>query len=192
MRKVLALVAVAVAGSAFAATPASAAACSLSATCAVTTIATTVDVGTLGIIAAPVSGSLSFTSVPTGGVTQTLTNAADLTLTTVTDTRLSGTGWAVTANVSNFTGVPGGSIPRSAVKLSVPAAPIKVLGAVGMTITPVSTLTAVDGAGDLANFVVAAGTGGLNTVTYIPHVDITVPAGTAAGVYTGTLTQSVA
>jgi hypothetical protein len=177
--------------------PASADACAAGTTCAVTTIAATVDVGTLAIAALPVSGSLTFTNVlPAAGATQDLQKGADLTLTTVTDTRLAGTAWSVTANVSEFSDGAAPTphlIPRSALKLSVPGAPLKVLGAAGMTIDRKGTATAVNGtSGDLAGLVSASATGGLNTVEYTPHIDITVPAGTPAGTYTGVLTQSVA
>ncbi|MCA1711639.1 MAG: hypothetical protein LC789_08415 [Actinobacteria bacterium] len=187
MRKALALgtTVAALTGSLLAAAPAFAA-CGATATdvcTGTTTVAFTVDAGTIAIATTPAAAS----------VTQGLTGAAgmitaSLGLTTVTDTRVAGSGWVVSASSTDFSPVTGTAIPASAARYYVPAAPVAVLGAHTLSVGGSTTATAVAAGAALVTDVGS----GVNTGTFLPSIKITLPVGTAALAYTGTVTQSVA
>lgn len=111
--------------------------------------------------------------------------------TTVKDTRISPAGWTVTATVTDFV-TTGGSIGRTNAAFSV--APGWTAPA-GMALPEFSTAPStapkpVDATGSRALLSVSAGA--TNTgVVFTPVLTVTVPPGKAAGVYTGTVTQSV-
>jgi hypothetical protein len=180
MRKALATAAAAAAllMNGFALTPASAASGNQP-------VSFTVLGGTLAIT--PGTPAVGVNSVINGGVT---TVTVPLGVTTVLDTRIGSTGWAVSASTTDFTQtLPAvGTIAKTLAKFSVPIAPVATVGS--PTFTYVSTPTAVDAGGNLSNLVVATASG-VNTATFTPQLDVTVPNGSATGVYTGTVTQSV-
>ena len=147
-------------------------------------VAFTVAAGTLAIT--PGAPAVGVNASLTGGTT---TASIDLGLTTVADTRISSTGWAVSAATTDFTVTPGtGSISRANAAFSVPAAPLNVLGSA--TFTTQAAPTAVDASGSVGNLVVATATG-ITTATFSPRLAVTVPNGSATGIYTATITQTV-
>ena len=180
MRNTVALTAVASAllvGGLAAAGPASAAS-------STQVVAFTVAAGTLAIT--PGAPAVGISAATTGGLT---TAAIDLGLTTVADTRISSTGWAVSAATTDFTLTPGtSSISKTNAAFSVPTAPLGVLGSA--TFTTTAAPTAVDASGNLSNLVVASATG-ITTATFSPQLAVTVPNGSATGLYTATITQTV-
>ena len=153
-------------------------------------VAFTVADGVLAIT--PGTPAVGVSSLLSGGVT-TVTVA--LGVTTVVDSRIASTGWAVSASTSDFTltqapGAAGQLIPRANARFSVPLAPLGVVGTPAPTFARVSSPQAVDAGGNVANLVVATATG-VNTGTFAPQLDAVVPNGSAAGAYTGTITQTV-
>lgn len=200
MRKAFTFTAAAAAftGSALVAAPAFAA-CPDDLGCTTSTItAVTVGTGTLSIAAvapvgvvAGVTDPVATLSAPTTSSTSGITTSSgSLPLTTVTDTRLSSTGWTVTASTTAFTLVGGtATIPASGAKFSASGASAT-LGDPALAVTSTPT-----GAGSAALVVASVKSGassiGANTVAYTPAIQVTIPNGTAAGVYTATVTQSV-
>lgn len=149
-------------------------------------VAFTVVAGTLAIT--PGTPAAGVNSVLAGGVT---TVAVPLGLTTITDTRVNSVGWAVSASTTDFALTAGSAtVGKANAKFLVPVAPVSVLGAPAVTFTYVSTPTAVDVNGTVSNLVVATAVG-VNTGTFGPQVDVTVPNGSAVGAYTSTVTQTV-
>ena len=147
-------------------------------------VAFTVAAGTLAIT--PGTPAVGISAATSGGLT---TAAIDLGLTTVADTRISSTGWAVSAATTDFAVTPGTSaISKANAKFSVPVAPLSVLGSA--TFTTDAAPTAVDAGGNVANLVVASATG-INTATFSPQLAVTVPNGSATGLYTAPITQTV-
>jgi hypothetical protein len=187
MRKALALGTAAAASLAtvLAATPASAACTDnvLNVCSGTTAVALVVEAGTIAIVATPVATNLTSVISGTSNV-----QTVNLGLTTVTDTRLTSSGWTVSASSSELAPTTGTAIPSSAASFYVPAAATAVLG--GHTITRAADTLA----GAVANgAALVTDTGsGVNTATFIPHMKVTIPSGTAALSYTGTVTQSVA
>ena len=147
-------------------------------------VAFTVANGTLAI--SPGIPAVGVNAALDGGRTAA---TIDLGLTTVADTRISSTGWAVSAATTDFTLLAGaGAIDKGNAKFSVPTAPLGVLGQA--TFTTDAAPTAVDASGNVANLVVATATG-VNTATFSPQLQVTVPNGSSAGLYTATITQTV-
>lgn len=143
-----------------------------------TTVALTVADGTLAIVTTAAAPAASSAIVGTGRVV-----TAPLGLTTISDTRAASTGWTLSASTTAFAPAGGGtSIPASAAKFSLLAAPIATLGTVSYshTSSPASS-------GSLAT----ATASGISTTTLTPVLTVDVPASAATGVYTGTVTQSV-
>lgn len=200
MRKAPMLVAVtaAAAGSLLAAAPAFAA-CPTDVGCTTTTLtAVTVGSGTLSVAAvAPVgavvgvSSPVATLSSPVTSSTSGITTASgSLPVTTVIDTRLSSTGWTASASTTDFTQVGGtATIPASAAKFSASSV-AATLGDPDLAVTSQPA-----GSGSAALVTASARSGatsiGANTVAYTPAISLTIPNGTAAGVYTATVTQSV-
>lgn len=182
MRKVLAPAVAAAALVAVAALAAPASAAS-----GTTTVALTVADGTLAIVTTPAAAAASSALVGTGRVV-----TAPLGETTITDTRSGSTGWTLSASTSAFAAVAsvtdltpvvgGASIPASAAKFSLSAAPTKVLGTVTYTHT-----ASPSSSGSLA----VATASGVNTTTVLPVLTVEVPSATPTGAYSGTVTQSV-
>ena len=185
MRKTLALGATALTAASLALAAPASAACTdnvLNVCSSTTTVALVVDAGTIAIVSTPAATNLTSVLSGTDNV-QTFS----LGLTTVTDTRLTSTGWSVSASSSALAN-GGSSIPSSATSFYVPAAATSVLGS--HTITRLATST-TDAVASGAALVTDTGSG-LNTATFTPYMKVTVPSGTSALTYTGTVTQSVA
>lgn len=169
--------------------PGASAACAVgSTTCADTAVAATVATGTLSLSAvAAASGGAPLGSATIGsGATPTVLQSADLTLTTVTDTRTNSTGWTVTGSITDFTGTAG-TIAKAKTTLTVPAAATAVLG----TLATQTRSTGSTPNGGSPVTLITVTTTGVNTVTYTPRVAVDVN-GAAPGLYTATVTQSVA
>lgn len=153
------------------------------------------DASTQAVSFTVVSGTLAITpGTPSTGVNSALSGSTTtvtvpLGLTTVADTRVSSSGWSVSASTTDFTQtLPAtGTISKSNASFSVPLAPIATVGSA--TFTRDSAATAVDGTGTVAGLVVATATG-VNTGTFTPQLLVTVPNGSASGVYGATVTQS--
>lgn len=111
--------------------------------------------------------------------------------TTVKDSRLSAGSWSVTATVSDFASTSG-KIPRSRAMFSVqpgwmaPADFVLPTFASAPSVNP----QPVDASGTRTLMTTAAGSTGTG-ITFVPVLTITVPPNSAAGTYTGTVTQSV-
>ena len=153
-------------------------------------VAFTVADGLLAIT--PGTPATGVSSVLTGGKT---TVTIDLGMTTVADTRVNSSGWSVSASTTDFTltqapGALSQVIAKTQAKFSVPLAPVSVLGSPAVTFARLDAPTAVDSTGGVASLIVATATG-VNTGTFGPQLQITIPNGSAVGAYTGTITQTV-
>lgn len=95
-----------------------------------------------------------------------------------------GSGWVASVTTTAFTSLAGPAIPASAVGYT--AGPIAKVGAATYTANDPAHLT-----GRTA-VVTATGISGNNTATWTPTLTVTLPAGTPAGVYSATITHSVA
>ena len=147
----------------------------------------TVGAGTISLVApsaatggtATVSGSGATVEIPLGA-------------TTVTDLRVASPGWSVSATASDFA-TTGGTIDKTQAAFSVPADGVAT-GLVGAALcttrTRKSTPTAVDANGTTTQIFRCTQVG-VSGATYTPVLTVTVPAGSVAGTYTGTVTQSV-
>jgi hypothetical protein len=118
------------------------------------------------------------------------TLAIDLGNTLVTDARVPTTGWSVTATASDFTGSPSGTVPKTDAAFSVPNAPTSVVGCTSFP-TRVTTPLAVNSSGTTPSAILTCAAITTNNATYNPRLTVTIPASSTAGVYTGTVTQSV-
>jgi hypothetical protein len=182
MRKPVALAAAAalLAGLVAMASPASAACAVSDPLCS--NVSFTVAAGTIALVA-PAAATGGTATVSGSGATVDISLGA----TTVTDARVGSTGWSVSATASDFA-TTGGTITKSHAEFSVPA------DATGTglcaTRTRKSTPTAVDTNGTVAA-IIACTSIGASSATYIPVLTVVVPAGSVAGTYTGTVTQSV-
>lgn len=191
MRKVFTLAAAGalLAGMAVAAAPASAACTdnSLNVCSGETTVAFTVEAGTIAIATTAAATNATQALSGTSGVI-----TANLGLTSIVDTRLTSTGWSVSASAGTFTEVGATGTPATiagtAASFYVPAAPIAVLGTHTFTVGATTTAAAVAGGTGL----VSSSVSGANEATWIPYVKITLPTNTAAVAYSGVVTQSVA
>lgn len=95
-----------------------------------------------------------------------------------------GSGWVASVTSTAFTPPAGPVIPASAVGYT--AGPISKVGTATYTANDPAHLT------DHTSVVTATGITGDNTATWNPTITVAVPAGTAAGVYSATITHSVA
>ena len=174
MRKALALATAVTALSAIAATATPAHAVD-----GTTTVALTVVDGVLAITTTPAAAGVQSEFV---GTDRVLT--APLGVTTISDTRVASSSWTLTASTTIFTNtVAGATIPASNAKFYVQADPQTTLG----TVNSYDSTTTPDASGAL----VTADTSGVNVSTVTPVLQVLVPATAAAGLYTGTVTQSV-
>lgn len=96
---------------------------------------------------------------------------------------IAGSGWVASAISTAFTPPAGPAIAASAV--SYEARTIVKVGTATYTANDPSSLTGV------APVVTATGITGDNSATWSPLIKVTVPGGTAAGVYSATITHSV-
>jgi len=113
------------------------------------------------------------------------TVSADLGMVTVTDGRGGTTGWVVTAVANDFAGPENISVsaPGSS---SYHAPPATVVGTAEVAGTDMPNLYPP------APVQTATGVVGVNTASWNPTISVTIPAGAPAGVYSTTLTHSVA
>ena len=95
-----------------------------------------------------------------------------------------GSGWVATVISTAFTPPAGPTIAASAVSYT--AGPITKVGTATYTANNPGNLTGVSAA------VTATGITGDNSATWNPTINVAVPGGTAAGVYSATITHSVA
>jgi hypothetical protein len=94
-----------------------------------------------------------------------------------------GSGWVASAISTAFTPLAGPAIPASAVGYT--AGAIVKVGTATYTANDPANLTGV------APVVTATGITGDNSATWNPSINVTVPGGMAAGVYSATITHSV-
>lgn len=139
------------------------------------------------------AGGLSITVPAAAGNLGTLTNSVDggtvsgaLGTVQVDDARsaAAGSGWVVSAISTAFTPPAGPAIAASAVRYV--AGTITKVGTATYTANNPLDLTGVSAA------VTASGITGDNRATWNPTIAVTIPGGYAAGVYSATITQSVA
>ncbi len=136
------------------------------------------------------SGSLSI-SAPTAGVslgsqvaaTDSSTIAGPLGTVTVTDQRGGATTWTASVISTAFTPPAGPADP--AVNVSYQPGTIAASGAVVATAVPAADLTGV-------STVVTGTSTGVSTASWSPTISVVVPANFAPGVYSATITHSVA
>lgn len=137
------------------------------------------------------SGVIAITASPAAPLVTNAGNTAAtgvIPVVTVTDARLGTANWTATAASLAFTNIIGGSsgttipasdvtyTPNTAVKVGVSTVTAGSTGTLGSAITAQS----------------ATGVRGLNTATWIPNVSVALPADATSGLYTGTITHSVA
>ena len=148
---------------------------------AVTPATITITGGTLEISAPTASVNLGTLVNTVGGGTV----SGQLGMVQVSDARsaAAGSGWVASAISSAFTPATGTAIAASAVGYA--AGPITKVGTAVYTANDPDDLTAVTPA------VTASGITGDNSATWNPTINVAVPGGTAAGVYSATITHSV-
>jgi hypothetical protein len=146
-----------------------------------TTATVTVTGGSLSISAPPAAGSLGSraNTVPGGTI------SGSLGVVQVNDARsaAAGSGWVASVISSAFTPPSGPAIPASAVSYTVGA--ITKIGTATFTANNPEDLTGV------APAVTATGITGDNSASWNPTINVAVPGGFAAGVYSATITHSV-
>jgi hypothetical protein len=148
---------------------------------AVTPATITITGGALEISAPTDSASLGTIVNTVGGGTV----SGQLGIVRVSDARsaAAGSGWVASAISSAFTPPAGPAIAASAVSYS--AGTITKVGTATYTANDPSSLTGV------SPVVTATGITGDNSATWNPTLSVAVPGGTAAGVYSATVTHSV-
>jgi len=147
-----------------------------------TTATVTVTGGVLEISAPTTAGNLGTRADTVNGGTI----SGPLGAVQVSDARsaAAGSGWVATAIATAFTPPAGPAIPASAVAYT--AGPITKVGTATYTANDPTNLTGV------APVVTATGITGDNSATWNPTITVTVGGGMAAGVYSATITHSVA
>ena len=154
---------------------------------AATNVTFTLNAGTLSI-SAPASKDLG---TPTLNVNQSNLFSASLGNTTVTDNRSSIAGWTVACSTGGFTtgnGTdPGTSVAAGNVTYTPPATV-----AAGATVTGTGVYAGIAGActGAPTGAALTAEVGN-TVVTWNPTLAVLVPSGNVAGLYSGTITQSL-
>jgi hypothetical protein len=158
-----------------------------------TTVTALVGISGVGVVSIAPPAALALTQSG-----NTLSNAVPA-LTTVTDTRAPAVGshnsWAVTAKMTDLTmvGVTGTapSIAASGNASMFTDTPVVTLpGTASVTDNHASSGTALSLTNTDATLL-SASTSNVNTVTFNSTVNVSVPNGATAGVYTGTLTETV-
>jgi hypothetical protein len=146
-----------------------------------TTATVTVEGGSLSITVPTDAGNLGSAANTVGGSTI----SGSLGIVQVDDARsaTAGSGWVVTVISTAFTPSAGPALAASLV--SYVAGTITKVGTATYTADNPVALTAVVPA------VTATGITGDNSATWNPTISVAVPGGTAAGVYTATITHSV-
>lgn len=153
-----------------------------------TTVSFLVELGTLTITSQAVAPTTPSAVLGSSGSVATI----PLGQTVVKDTRSTATSWSMTATASDFTFATT-TIDKANASFSVQAAPTAPTGfsLPSYSIAPSTTPLAADANGSLTLMSTTAGAT-KNGVEFVPVLTVTVPAGTPAGAYTGTVTQSVA
>ena len=199
MRKTLAVTLVGAALAAVgAAVPASA--CTLGdLTCGTTDVAFTVAAGTLSIVTTPATVGTAAnpgaapTSIVSGGSTSV---TVPLGATTVTDLRVASTGWSMTATAPTFVLATDATktIAKTGASFYVPALPTADVTAGAPLLSTFSARSsspqAVNAGGSAT--ILTSNSSGPNAAVFTPYLQVAVPSGSASGLYTGTVTQSVA
>ena len=142
----------------------------------------TITGGALLITVPPSAGNLGTRA----NTVQSGTISGPLGVVQVNDARMAaaGSGWTATVISTAFTPTPGPAIAASAVSYN--AGAITKVGTATYTANNPADLTAVVPA------VTATGITGDNSATWNPTITVAVPGGMAAGVYSATITHSVA
>jgi hypothetical protein len=151
------------------------------ATTGLTAATVTVTGGSLSITVPTNAGNLGTQADTVGGETI----SGPLGQVQVTDARsaVAGSGWVATVISTAFTPPAGPAIPASAVSYT--AGAITKVGTATYTANDPGNLTGV------ASAVTASGITGDNSATWTPTINVAVPGGFAAGVYSATITHSV-
>jgi hypothetical protein len=156
------------------------------------------NVGTLSIVPTPATAGVGGVGTPVAstGLDTAKSVTVPLGVTTVLDSRTSTTGWTVSAAASDFALTGGtGSVSKNLAKFSVPVAPALpttgLTGALSVAVIPTfsNVATTPTGSGGSATLLTATATA-INAAAFIPVLTVDVT-GATAGVYTGTVTQSV-
>jgi hypothetical protein len=201
MRKALALTLLGAAVTMTAGAGAASAACGtgLDVCSGTTTVAFTVlpDTGSISILPTAVAAGAGVgeTAPTSSGVDTAKSATVPLGLTTVLDSRTSSPGWTMSASASDFTAT-GGTVAKANAKFAIPLAPVAadaalLTGALSGAVLPTfssraDTPTGTNGSAAL----LTAGAGSVNAASFVPVLTVNVT-GAAAGLYTGTVTQSV-
>jgi hypothetical protein len=150
-------------------------------TVGVTSATVTLQGGVLAITVPTAAGNLGTQANSVGGGTI----SGSLGQVQVTDARsaAAGSGWVASVISTAFTPPAGPAIPASAVGYTV--GPITKVGTATYTANNPVNLTGV------APALTATGITGDNSATWTPTINVAVPGGFAAGVYTATITHSV-
>jgi hypothetical protein len=203
MRKALALTLLGAAVTMTAGAGAASAACGATLTdvCSgTTTVAFTVlpDVGSISILPTGIAAGAGVgeTAPTSTGDDSAKTAVVPLGVTTVLDGRASSPGWTMSASASDFALAGGGTLAKANAKFSIPVAPVAanaglLTGALTGATPPSfsSRASTPTGSGGSAALLTASA-GGVNASAFLPVMTVTVT-GAAAGLYTGTVTQSV-
>ena len=171
--------------------------CTGTTTAAFTVVGGTIAITTTALAAgAPTGTGVAPSSVLSGGAA---TVTVPLGATTVLDTRLSSPGWTMSATAPETYALSGGTtetIPGTSSAFYVPLAPVADTASTGLGLGVSSfssrqeTPQAVNSTTRTTTLLVSDSTGP-NVAVFTPTLQVTIPAGTASGLYTGTVTQSV-
>ncbi len=134
-------------------------------------------------------GSLSVTAQPSAGLApvadEGTTTTGSLGAVTVTDDRSGVAGWVASATSTAFSRAGGGSATTGAISYT--TGTVATSGTVTATAAPVNTDVQT-----VVAVVTATAVSGDNTASWTPDLSVTLPVGALTGVYTGTVTTSVA
>ena len=112
---------------------------------------------------------------------------------TVVTASVTSSGWHVDATASDFTPSSGPAISKSNAAFSVPGTPTAPAVGVlcsGGSLSKKSTATAVNATTGTTTDIISCTAPGATGATFVPVLTVSVPAGSVAGSYTGTVTQS--
>lgn len=146
----------------------------------------TVSGGLISLAAPAAASAATATPSSTGGTVDISIGA-----TVVTDGRIPTTGWSVTATASDFDAGGGATIAKANAAFSIPSAPTSVTGCSSFPTRRTTPLSVNASTGTTPSAILTCNALTVNAATYVPVLTVTVPSGAVAGVYTGTVTQSV-
>jgi hypothetical protein len=112
---------------------------------------------------------------------------------TVVTASVTSTGWHVDATASDFTPSSGPAISKSNASFSVPGTPTNPTVGVlcsGGSLVKKTTAVAVNATTGTTTDIIYCTAAGATGATFVPVLTVNVPAGSVAGTYTGTVTQS--